>query len=275
MIGASLRDRPPLEGASDRHEGRVEDRDREHQQRQHDACQRRPGRCPAGGERERGEPETDHLAAGVAHEDNGLAAGSQVEGEEADARAAERERDDDRELARVPRDRIHGEHGAGDRRERRGQPIHVVEQVERVRDPDQPDDAEDGGEQVRVDDLDGQPRSEDDSCGGELRRELRDRGEREEVVDETGDEEHGATSEDPRELAACVGAEQDRRADACHQPEEDPDSPEHGRRALVPALPGRSRDEPVANTRAQQTREDQSGNRERCDRGDRIHERTG
>ena len=112
-----------------------------------------------------------------------------------------------RELARVLRDRIDGEHGAGDRRERRGQPVHVVEQVERVRDPDQPDDAEDGREHVRVDDLDRQPRSEDDSGGGELRRELRDRAEREEVVDEAGDEEHGATSEDPRELAACVGAE--------------------------------------------------------------------
>ena len=37
------------------------------------------------------------------------------------------------------RERVDGEEGACDRGERRGEPVHVVEQVERVRHPDQPE----------------------------------------------------------------------------------------------------------------------------------------
>ena len=102
VVGAALGDGPALERPPDGHERRVEDRDREHEQRQHDARQRRAGGRPARRERERGEAEAEHLAAGVAHEDAGAAARPEVEGEEAEAGATERERDDERELARRP-----------------------------------------------------------------------------------------------------------------------------------------------------------------------------
>ncbi len=162
VVGAALSDGPALERPPNRHERRVEDRDREHEQRQHDAGQRRAGGRPARRERERGEPEADHLAAGVAHEDARAAAGPQVEGKEAEAGAAERERDHERELARVLVEGGDREDGTGDGRERRGQPVHVVEQVEGVRDPDEPDEPDDRREQVVADDLDGQPRGEDE-----------------------------------------------------------------------------------------------------------------
>ena len=46
------------------------------------------------------------------------------------------------EVARVHRERVDREEGAGDRRERRSEAVHVVEKVEGVRHPDEPDDAD-------------------------------------------------------------------------------------------------------------------------------------
>ena len=169
VVGSALRHRPPLERAPHRDEGGVEDRDREHEQRQQERRQRGAGRRPARRERERGEAEAEHLAARVAHEHRGPLARPQVEGEEAEARAAERERDDHSQVSSVPRDRVDGEDRAGDRREGRREAVHVVEQVERVRDPDEPDEPERRRDQVVADHLDGEPGDEHDAGRRELR----------------------------------------------------------------------------------------------------------
>ena len=248
----------------------------QHEQRQHDARHGCAGGGPARRERERGEAEADHLAAGVAHEDPGAAAGTQVEREEAEAGAAERERDHERELARVLVERGDREDGAGDRRERRGEAVHVVEQVEGVRDPDEPDEPEHSREHVVADDLDRQPGGEDEGRGRELGRQLRDRLQRVDVVDEAGDEEDRAAAEDPEQLAAGVGrADRDGCADPGDEAEEDPDAAEDGSRASVPALTGGIGDEPAADAGAQQPVEGQRRDGERGDRSDRVHGTTG
>ena len=243
---------------------------------QHEARQRRAGGGPARRQRERGEAEADHLTAGVAHEDPGAAAGTQVEGEKAEAGAAERERDHERELTRVLVERGDREDGAGHGRERRGKAVHVVEQVEGVRDPDEPDEAERRREQVVADDLDRQPGSQDDGRRRELGRQLGDRLQRVDVVDEAGHEEDRAAGEDPEQLAARVGgAHCDCRAHSGDEAEEDPDAAEDGGRASMPALTGRIGDEPAAHAGAQQHGEGQRRYGERGDRGDRVHGRTG
>ena len=206
----------------------------------------------------------------------GAAAGPQVEGKEAEAGAAERERDDERELARVLVERGDREDGAGHRRERRGEAVHVVEQVERVRDPDEPDEPDRRREQVVADDLDRQPGCQDESRRRELRRQLRDRLQRVDVVDEAGDEEDRAAAEDPEQLAARVGcSDRDRRADSRHEAEEDADPAEDGRRASMPALTGGIGDEPAAHADAQQRVEGQRRDGQRGDRSDRVHGTTG
>ena len=276
VVGAALGDGPALDRPAHGHKRRVQDRDREHEQRQHDARQRRAGGRPARCERERGEAEADHLAAGVAHEDARAAAGTQVEGEEADAGAAEGERDDERELARVLVEGGDSEDCAGDGRERRGQAVHVVEQVEGVRDPDEPDESQRRREHVVADDLDGQAGGEHDARGRKLRRELRDRLERVDVVDEAGNEQDRAAGDDAEQLAAGVcRIDQDGGGDAGHEAEEDADAAEDGRRARMPALTGRVGDEASADAGTQQTEERQGRDRGRGDRGDRVHGRTG
>ena len=258
------------------HERRVENRNRKHEQRKQDARQRRPGGRPARRERERGEPEADHLAARVAHEHGRALPRPQVEGQEADTRAAERQGDDEAELARVAGDRVDREDGARDRGERRGQAVHVVEQVEGVRDPDEPHQAERGREQVVGDDLDREPGDEHEAGRCELGRELRDRLQRVEVVGEPGEEEDRAAGDDPAELAARVDrADRERGADSGDEAREDADAAEDGRRALVPALARRRGDQPAGEIRAQQRGEGQRRDRESGDRGNRVHGQTG
>ena len=99
------------------------------------------------------------------------------------------------------------------------------------------------------------PGGEHDAGRRELGRQLRDRLERVDVVDEAGDEEDRAAAEDPEQLAARLGrADGDRRGDARDEPEEDADAAEGRRRARVPALPGRVGDEPPADAGAQEHR---------------------
>ncbi len=168
------------------------------------------------------------------------------------------------------------EDGAGDRGERRCQPVHVVEQVERVRDPDEPDESEHRREHVVAEDLDRQPGGEDDARRRELGDQLRDRLQRVDVVDEAGDEEDCAAAEDPEQLAARVGrANGDCGADARDEAEEDADAAERGRRARVPALARGVGDEPSSDSGAQEPPEGQGRDRERGDRGDRVHGTTG
>ena len=197
MVAPALRHRPLLDEPRDRDERRVEDRDREHEQREE---HRRDGRSrdgPAGSERERGEAEAEHLAPGVAHEHDGPASRSQVEREEPRARESEREREHKDGLVLVLGQSVDREVAAGDDRERRRQAVHVVEEVERVRDPDEPEEADRPCEDVVADDLHVQAAREDDDRGGDLRRELRDRAQMAEVVDEPGDEDDRDARQDP------------------------------------------------------------------------------
>ena len=64
---------PALDDADDGDERRVEDRDREDDQRQHHRRDRRARCRPARRQPDAREPEAEQLAAGVAHEDGGVA----------------------------------------------------------------------------------------------------------------------------------------------------------------------------------------------------------
>jgi hypothetical protein len=133
---------------------------------------------------------------------------------------------------------------AGDRRERRREAIHVVEQVERVRDPDEPEERDRRREDVVRHELDAQPRRDRDTGRGELRDELRERAQVPDVVEQAGCEEEAATGEDPCELPGGVDRlHRHRERDAGPEPAGDPDSTERRRRPIVPALAGRARDE--------------------------------
>ena len=275
VVGAALGDRPPLECPADRHERRVEDRDREHEQRQQDARQRRPGGRPARRERERGEPEADHLAAGVAHEDDGLPAGAEVERQEADAGAAECERDDEHELARVARrDRVDGEHGARDRGQRRGEPVHVVEQVEGVRDPDEPDRADRRSRARSSRRSRPTARREHDSRRGELGRELQQRAEREDVVGSPATKRTRAACEDSEQLRASARPRRrrPRAATPATKPAKMPTPPKMGVARSCQRSPVGSATSRSPRWDAQQRPEDESRDGEGRERDDRAHE---
>ena len=91
VVLAALRDGPPLPEPRDRDERRVEDRDCEHDQRQHHGGDRGAGGRPARREPEAREGETEHLAAGVAHEHLGPASEPEVVRKKPEAREPERE----------------------------------------------------------------------------------------------------------------------------------------------------------------------------------------
>ena len=112
--------------------------------------------------------EAEHLAAAVAHEHRGRAVGAQVVGQEAEAGETDAEGDRERDVVRMNRHGVDREVGAGDRCERRGEPVHVVEQVERVRHADEPDDADRRREDAVRDDLDADAHREHERGGGEL-----------------------------------------------------------------------------------------------------------
>ena len=170
------------------------------------------------------------------------------------------------------RDGVDREVGAGDRRERRRKPVHVVEQVEGVRDADEPEDPDPPREDVVLHDLDVQPARERDDGSADLRCELDDGAQMAEVVDQADGEEERRPGEDAAELAAPLdGADRERRAHPGDEPGEDADSAE-GRSGLgMPALTGRMRDEAHAERRAQEEPENREGDRKRGDRDDRIH----
>ncbi len=91
VVLAALRDGPPLPEPRDRDERRVEDRDCEHDQRQHHGGDRGAGGRPARREPEAREGETEHLAAGVPHEHLGPASEPEVVRKKPEAREPERE----------------------------------------------------------------------------------------------------------------------------------------------------------------------------------------
>ena len=247
VIAATLRDRSLLDEPRDGDERRVEDRDCEHEQGEKDRRDRGSGNRPARRERERREREPDHHASRVAHEHRCSAARPQVEREEAGAGEPEREREREHCVVLVLGHGVDREVRARDDGKRRREPVHVVEEVEGVRDADEPDQADRPRENVVPDDLDVQAAREHDDRGGDLRCELRDRGEVPEVVDEPGDEDDRDACEDAAELARpleCAGRE--REQDPRREAREDPDATEQRRRLRVPALVRRDGDEPRA-----------------------------
>ena len=140
-------------------------------------------------------------------------------------------------MVRVDRVGVDREERARNRGERRGESVHVVEQVERVRDPDQPDDADHCRGDVVADDLDADAGRENERCGRALRRELRERRELVEIVDEAREEEDPAAAEDAAELrrrrdGARGEGDPGGREEAGH----DADAAEERRRARVPAV---------------------------------------
>ena len=135
-------------------------------------------------------------------------------------------------------------YGAGDRRERRRQAVHVVEQVERVRDPDEPDERERDREHVVADHLDRKPAADHHRRGAELRRELRERRQVVDVVERGPATKRSAQPPRmPQQLAARRGPRRRRRERRSpgHEAGEDADAAEDRGRPVVPALAGRDR----------------------------------
>ncbi len=253
MIAAALGHRPLLDEARDRDERRIEDGDREHQQREQDGRDGRPGDGPARRERERGESEAEHLAPRVAHEDGRSPLRTQVEGEESRTCEAEREREHEDGRVVVLRDGVDREVPAGDDSERRRQAVHVVEQVERIRDPDEPEEADRPRDDLVADDLDVEPAGEHDHRGRDLRGQLRDGTQVAEVVDESGGEDERDTGEDPAELSAPLDrSDRECEKNSSDEAPEDADASERRCWLSVPALVGRDGHEPSACRRAEE-----------------------
>ena len=110
VVAAALVDGPAVEHPRDRDECRVEDRDGEHEHGQDQRRDGRAGDAPARHEAERRERESEHLRAGVAHEDERRAAGRRLKGRnprtasasETDRRARGRRRAESRRRAKKP-----------------------------------------------------------------------------------------------------------------------------------------------------------------------------
>ena len=227
VVLAALVDRASLDHPRGRDERGVQDRHGEDEHREHERGDRGLRDLPARREPERAEGEPEHLAAGIAHEDQRGLPRPEVEDEEAEARAHERQGEHEQETLLVDGERVDREERGADQGEGPGETVHVVEQVEGVRHPDEPEGAERRGEEVVRDDLDGQPAGERDRGGAELGRELEPCGQRVDVVDETGDEEDRGPAEDAEELLVGVdAADRDRRADPGGEPEVEADAPE-------------------------------------------------
>ena len=198
--------------------------------------------------------------------------GRRLNGRKPDAREPERDREREHGVVRVLGRRVDREVRAGDRRQRRREPVHVVEQVERVRDPDEPEDPDTPREHVVSDDLDLEPAREHDHRGADLEPELDERAQVAQVVDEAGGEEERGAREDAAELAAPLErAGRERDADAGDEAEEDADAAEGRRGRLVPALPARVGDQPAAERRAQEDPKNPDGDGQRGDRESRFH----
>ena len=244
VVAAAARDGSPLEQAHDRDECRVEDRHGEDEDREQQRGDGRAGHGPACGEAQRGEPEAEHLAAAVAHEHRRGSAQPEIERQESETGEADAERERGDEMARVDGERVDCEERAGDRGERGREPVHVVEEVERVRHPDQPDDSEHGCGDIVGDDLDPDAGHEHEGRGTSLGGELRERRKAVGVVDQAGDEEDDAAAEDAAELAVRRNEPRGQGdSGGGEQSDHDPAAAEHRRRARVPAICARGRDD--------------------------------
>ena len=256
MVAAALVDRPSFEQPHDRHERRVEDRHREHEDRQQERRDGRPGHLPARRQPERGEREPEHLRAGVAHEDERLAVRPQVERQEADSRRARRRATRTStaslgwtvtaSIAKKP-NAIAASVAAS--------PSMLSSRLNAFVIPTSQSSATSVGDDLRCGRAGRRCRSRARSpAARELRRELRERRQRAEVVDQPGERRAGRCRRRSRRAARSSGIapDGDREPEPGGEPDEDPDAAEERRGALVPAV-GRGRcDEAPRERRAEQ-----------------------
>ena len=213
-------------------ERRVEDRDREHEQRQQEDHRRR--RLQESLHRDGREQETEHERARVAHEDPRR---EEVVAEEADAGSGD-DRGEDRRVGLAEREGEDRERDAGDPADAGGKAVHPVEEVDHVHHRDDPQDRErdaDAGRQVdRAEEREGEvvdPDAEErrnrrrHDLAGELPAGPQDP----EVVDRADDGRDGGAQEHAPGLAAEL-EERERRYE---DPEEDRDAAEPGDRVEV------------------------------------------
>jgi hypothetical protein len=105
---------------------------------------------------------------------------------------------------------------------------------------------------VVLDQLDREAVGEHDRGRGDLCGDLRQRTEREEVVRETGGEEHGAAGDDPEQFAGGLDrAERQPGPDADNQAEEDADAAKQRRRLRSPAVASRRTGESLGEGRTE------------------------
>ena len=158
--------------------------------------------------------------------------------------------------------------------ERRGEPVHVVEQVERVRHADEPEEREGPGDHLRVDQLHVGAGREHQHGGSDLRAELDERRQGPEVVDQPGDEQQRDAAVDAGEgLGERDRPGRDGEPHAGGDAREDSEAAEQWRRALVPAVGGRRGDEPAGERRAQERPDRQDGRGESGDGRECAHRR--
>ena len=256
-----------------RHEGRVEDRDREHEHGQRNRRDRRPCLLVGRHQPERREHEADQLAAGVAHEDPRRARETEVVRQEAEQCEDEGRRDDEDVPVRV--DEGGGERKAGCRHDAEAarEPVHVVEQVERVREADEPEHPDRPGKRLVRDEFDGDRAVQDEVRGDELGAQLRRRMQMDDVVEEAEREDDRAGAHHREHLlrdpdGPDAGGGEHGECEA----REDADAAEGRRRARMPAVRPRIGAEGLqCPWPAQQPGDDGEGDRGRDDGEEDVH----
>ena len=168
--------------------------------------------------------------------------------------------------------RVDGEVRAGDGGEGRREAVHVIEQVECVRDADEPDESDDDGNDVVREQLHVEPGGDHDPCRAELRDQLQERLQADDIVDQPGKEDEGAPADDPEQLFRRLEhVEEERDADPGEEAAVDPDASEGRRRLAGPALARRNRDEPSAERGTEERADDEIRRRQCGDGHGRAH----
>ncbi len=188
MVTATDTDASPGHDPRHGHEGGVEDRNGQEQDR-NDQDRRDPARVRAliGNEREPGQEESKKQAAGVAHEDLGR---REIARQESADGADERHGDERARQVALPDEEEQPERRRHDG-DRARQPVHVVEEVERVGDADDPEQREQHVGERKAGEPEGEPEEEQDAAEQELGQQLGLRTQAAHVVDETDQRHRG------------------------------------------------------------------------------------
>ena len=130
--------------------------------------------------------------------------------------------------------------------------------------------------QSRLDELDREAGGDGDRRRHDLGRELDERRQPHQVVDQPDDEEQRRAGEDAEKLRARLdGADGDGQGHAGEEAREDADAAERRSGPTVPPFAARLRDEAVAQVGSQEREERQRRDRQCGDRDCRAHERRG